>query len=1777
MTRTAEPTTVNRIETLKNNSDRLIQWSKNQLEFDDFYLLLRSLGADTPNLYNLDVAIQNLKRIIDLNGGDFFSQLRNIIDKVQKTDQAENSIAKTYGSYKATSIFLLNNRQFYQNQRYGIFAGIPLNVSQNLTLVIDEDNPTYHSILSVALLIVVIQIQNNSDSTPIKGLQSLCENIRYLVNDQSSKEEVEKLIQAYINFTRKTGNTVSILGLIVYLDEIKASFRKETDLKKQAMDLLRKVINESALLEEFVRINVKKPPIETCDVGRKKSNSELQFEEPTPDPSTQVFKKPNPEEADEELSKAKSNPFLRTVGTNESEFSAQGLLNVNDSLLKYEIHILEDFIFDDSQNDANLESLKLVWSLVLYYSIPLSAIDYILVGAPEIDYSRDEYLWHIVIDLTHDVVMLPTPVQKLNSGSDDLVYHKHLSLPLESKIKSRLKNIGENQTAFQLRSLLPEDIIEQAKSFKHLDDFRQYRMTAGKVSRVLSGYVFWHSQDQVKTAYLQGGSYTFIHMGCYYTQFYTNELVELYKYVSDSIFKHHQLSEVSIPNRPIGSLKKPSQEDVRKFLELKNALLVELGKTIKTNEQLWDYHNKLALYTLTVLCIETTHRPHYDPFYSVNNFINQNLVQVTEKEVMTGFEGRLALIEESAAEQVKNYLKHLEYWSKALSAQSIKNESDTLNQLITGTMSLPTGIPLFFLIIDGELRSISEKMFDDYFNSEEGLSLESNFFRHFFSSEMCRFKAPRIHTSDQMGHNSKGLELGVQSRFNSVLEEKQKLLSYLQRLARSLDLKPAPLVPFARYQCLTLKAFKVTKKLLGPFRRAHNRKVELTLEEIDTIDQILASKTFSPESEKLYISVKLQNFHLSKLKEHYFQKSSKVLKRYYLSKKSTLRWIIEQSSSLAKSPYGKRYGLDFYEGQKSLSKIHDLVISVLDGTKKFDINEKRVLLSLTAIASGQIKRNEHILEILNMGFSQTTDIKFSRVLELTASDAHKLWILNSSSFVILKLINEPASTPINLDCVEHFLSRFGLPKLAHLKRAINAFLTLYRPNSLSYFIGDKESQSSIDLQGVFKLFGNFSEVNRQPFASPNFGSFQIYESKKVNSGSRNHSEFAKSINSLLREAKDNKLGHARTLTEIEALGSNESLNTAEILLLDWAKLALTEKRYAVSTISKYFQDTYKFICRYFSSISLDDLDEEFLFEDLYPEILHEMELYYEQKNSVVPTSALASFHSSLESLRGIDSIKFVSGTKIKFSSLQNQFITEDEYQACQQVIINSTLGESEKQHLSLTLLLYRRLGLRKSEVFKIKIKDICLSSKTIHVHGIKYDRQKSVLGNRLLPYESLLKENEIKQLEEFVQNQSLEQNSQKRWLVFHEKIEIYSKRVVTQKVTAYVQFILQSVTANPKVTVKSLRKTFASEMFLNLTMNENFGGMLKKFRINRLNLNTEVQQAFNQKNPFNLYWLLASWMGHSTPETTFKYYIITHEIVIFLWSEQILQKEPRYLSMLKFLSSEQGLKESAFKNLNRTKPYKYATFFYKFLTSFTAENLLPRRVEIPHLFDVGFETEKLDKILTLYRSGLSAEIIEKKLSLSPSTALSVIQKSRFLVSQNGSISDELFFSYLSRLSRFEFGEGKLVPIRTSRIFEKTSKKMAILSHEDKGFLKGLWQKQFAETFVDTSRFRISSENELIEFLTIYKKIQLHHDFGGHLLIEVNGFRTQNCREFQLNSQDDYIKFADCREVSKIRPPLLEGFDIYLSARGINAKKTAKLHLALNVMIFLTLLKNDMNN
>jgi integrase len=1767
-----ESETISSRDQLKSNALRVLEKTDYRIGLQDVFLVFRTLGLKTPNIFNLDVALKTLWKLLSLSNSDSLEDLRISVANFYQLEQVKPFI-ETFpkgGKVHDSNFFLIDNEKFKQNPQYGLFAALDPEVQDSLTLAIDEQNPTYHPLLTYGLFAVLLTNKSypveepdapNNSSNPHRGIKTLCTNLKLLATSPEWKKQFAGILS---DFAPRCNAAQHKCNLNHFFKALQKQELNTSVLTKDQSDLLNKLKNMHKFVEE-------------CLSDGDPSKFDLTPEIPPADdekqrPSIEIFRKPSlPEESDEEL-ELRSNLFLNTIGTHRSEAEAQNLLHSNQTLLPHEIRIVEDSIFESSAHlDKETDiKVKLCRALMLYYSVPIERIPQVLLGVPGLDIAKPQMVHRIVIDLENDLIYLSTPIQKLHEDSEEQFKHNHLPLPLEVKIKALLMSlIVPNSSSDSLSTLIDSEVLKQARSFKQLAGFRQFRITDGKVARVLSTNVLSQCHDEVKTAYLQGGAYNFIHMGCYYTQLSMKDLTSLYVKTCKEIFSRHKLPEISEPHGMVGSLRCPEIKTVTRFLKAKSEKLDRIKKQIKANQDFWEYHNELTLYTVTLLNLSSTHRPHQDPYYSIHNFLDFNLVQITEKEIMKGYEGRLSVLSDVSTDQFQAYLKHLQFLKSTFSQLGSVETAKVLEDVLTGRLSPPTeALPLFFLVEDQKLKHVSKRILRDYYMSELGIELSDNFYRHLLSSSMSSLDCPRILTANQMGHLSKGLEAFSNNNRLSPRELSQQIMPYLEQYFKLLDLSIVEPLNYAKYASLPMMDFDWSLTVLGPYKREKDREVVLHENVIKHIDDMLSQMGVSVYKSKLYINQELQRKHLKQLKELGFKGPKKILARYYRDKVSTLRWRIENTRQLNKSYFDKFFGRKFHLGKQYSDQIFDLILNAINKDVSQQVETLQILLSLSSLISGAVFNRHHLLEIANSQESCFEDIKLSKAIDLRGGEqqSHRTWILNSISVALLDRLSDCHRETISAQNIDAFLKEHHLPKLTNLISNVRAYLRVSIPSCYINIADSISLQSSIGVAGYQVLMGHYfndAKLNKQlDFEDP-------FEFVPVDTEAESvHSDKMIVLDKVLREARNDGKGHGEALDMVvlEIQKAEGSLTLAEFLLINWVETALREKWHAVSSLSTYFQDVYKYIVNRFIFESIDFIDEEDLVEEFYPSILRTMQDHYGNKISDIPTSALASFHHSLAIRFGFEGLHF-SGTKVESKASIQTIISEPEFQACLSAIKNTpNCDEQTKTGLLIALIFYRRLGLRRMELFKLEPKNICLDSKTIHITGNRKGREKSPRGNRLLPYDQLLKPDEVTLLEHWTNNRSLSQDGS--YFLFNNQIEKHSEKVVVNKVSRFLTGVLRSIAKNQNLTIKSLRKTFASEVFINIAMYQDYSPLMKFIQINKINAAAGVDQSLNLERPHNVYWLLATWMGHSTPQTTFEYYVLTQELALFLSFERMPQEDSQYTQVLKSLNVNKSVNEATFKNLNRFKNHKYASLFSSKIANLPSESFVPGEAIYSDLFAVDLQNEALQKILVLHADDFEDKQIDSRLYLdSGTTTLIVGAAKRLLTPAKGrSIPDILLKSMIKKLAWFEFDRSDN-EFRTKRISQLTKKMLANsekLEESELGKLKSIWQKQLVRSNKKPGEFVITNVEDLQCFLQLYDKFQMHDDFGGCLIVEIEGFKFEE--DAPILGGPYYLNVVDKRTVSVDEFPE-EEFVLKLSYRAGQAKKLATCQLGLNSILF----------
>ncbi len=255
-----------------------------------------------------------------------------------------------------------------------------------------------------------------------------------------------------------------------------------------------------------------------------------------------------------------------------------------------------------------------------------------------------------------------------------------------------------------------------------------------------------------------------------------------------------------------------------------------------------------------------------------------------------------------------------------------------------------------------------------------------------------------------------------------------------------------------------------------------------------------------------------------------------------------------------------------------------------------------------------------------------------------------------------------------------------------------------------------------------------------------------------------------------------------------------------------------------------------------------------------------------------------------------------------------------------------------------------------------------------------------------------------------------------------------------------------------------------------------------------------------------MYWLLANWIGHSTPLTTCEYYSLTQDLAVFSITEDRLSKNKGYTYTLKALTNK-TFKAHVYKDLHRFKHEKYAYFFSKKISQVQGSDLLPRSPAFSELFNIQEGVDTIQKVLARYQSGLSVRDIDKELFIEPGFSQQIIIVSKQLLSSKlkDVFSEELFKKILQRFTWWSFNK-VYCKDRIPKLTERTLENARELNSNEISRLFDIWVLTLKGDCLKNNFWQIETANDLTTFLKIYDKFNAHDDLGGCLLIEVTGVK-----------------------------------------------------------------------
>lgn len=1764
---------------LISNTNKLLEIKNNgwKIGFLDSLFLLKSLGLSN-KVYNLHYSLSHILALQKFCNSDAFKTKSYIFESLNlfltnKKEILKSNFEEIISEHKSDRYFIIDNETFDTDPCFGLFAGLPISQLKRYELHIHKDSPTHHAFLTLSLICFIQQNHIFKDPTSIKGIKSAYLGSRSLASLANWHLAYKQLIKKYFERHRSKGESTHIVNFMSDYEKNPDPYHSvlKTDNQKTFLRKLLEIYKELSTYISF-KTNESCGPTDDKILEDSSNQNEILIDPPLPDNSTK----------NEELAESE-NKFIQHLGIFRSAKQAQIIRGSNSTLAPSEVSNLESFINTFNSKVRITQIKQLVWSLQLYYAIPLgikkhqiryyqTSIPSIIVGTPNLDIDYAETKNKCIISIDLGVIFLPTPLEEHQPNT-----LSHTPLPLHKRVKELIEKITDKTSGFKLSDIISADDFIECNKFSDIPEFKQYRYTSGKINRVLTTSVFYKTQDEVKTAYLQGGSFEFKHMGLHYTKLSIRGLNEIFNSVTQKIFSFptwvndNELSNFLDIN--LGSKHAIKTNYISDFLNKKFSELIALKKAINTADDFVNFHNYLTLYTLAQLCLVSTHRPHRDPFYSIKNFIDTHLVQITEKELHQGYEGRIATLDgaDVVISQLKEYKKHL-YSFAYLCKINFNNEFEQeLIKIINGTQNPKNGLPAFFIIENGKVQHITSTTFYNYYNKENLHEFKSNFVRHSFSTFMSEQNVPRYLIAAQMGHNSKGNEIFGSNSNTCPHEFSKELAPFIKSYIQAIT--PQLISALNKRSIRNIKTSKIDFKnsRLGPFYREFNRRVHIDKNEIEQFDTLFFDGHIAEK--KLYISKHTQIAHFKKI-QNSPNLNNKLLIAYYQFKQSNFGWRIQKSHTLEKSLFSANYPSYYLNGKSYIETVGLKCEQYIKDHNSFDIKEKKVLLALTFLTSGAVLTKGHIEHFLQNALPQPVDASITLSVDFyNEFGSIRTVLLNSVSSV---LFLDMAKTAVEIDknSLQQILTRWQLPNLSSLIKGIQAFHRLSIPAYLIEFSLNEKFHGTIGAEGYKKLFTkNWIDTCHTPSKLSSFSNRYISDQHPIAS----KSVF---LNDLNIELNICKKGINKTELKFKLLAFKQSfevknaLSLLEELVYLWVISLIEEDNLKPGTVKDYFSRIYEEVNDALSNINLLELDTSDFIKTIYPPVLKIL------RDKSEGFSELKRFHNFIADFLNVNKLHFTPSKIHSLATIQRT-IYPHEMEAIEQAISNDEINDDSHTRSSLQTLvtLYNAFGIRASEPFEIKQDDLLLEDKILFILGNSHKSKKSADGNRALHLD-LLNQTSFNEIVSKAQHNN--SDSQNKPFLLFRNLDEFDRNVVNQQIRSYLLTLMKSLLNSETVNIKSFRKSFASFGLNNIVISgfDNIPKILGSAIPEKIAMqNFDSQLGHNAKH--KRLWLVSDWIGHSSPQTTLIDYASTLELNLFIATEALLEQNnsgQTYTNRLKLIASLSNKKitQSTLKNLNRHKGMKYTQFFSKDISNnVTNETDSFGKPVYTKLLEKKASLEIIRAIVEGFVSGTEPNNIDSHLLLHPGTCtflLSLIYREipgfSEDVTPKGLIALKPFLVYLFDLRQKNDTTYTLKKIEKSEITWLNSTLTAIQQMELKepyNNVKAIWRRNTAN-FNEGLIFQ--NTNELIQFLKLIEKLFKNNSKVNHHYY-INHIGTKLVDDFKplsINTTFSY-ETKDLRIIKHGALPKSH-YEVVLSTRKQLNNRPKKVHSLLHLIFIL---------
>jgi len=989
-------------------------------------------------------------------------------------------------------------------------------------------------------------------------------------------------------------------------------------------------------------------------------------------------------------------------------------------------------------------------------------------------------------------------------------------------------------------------------------------------------------------------------------------------------------------------------EKISLLIKRINKMIKQSGEDFK---EIINYHNTLACYTVLMLIAVTGHRHRKN--YSFSRFtICKDNILVSDKVDNKHSTIRILTLPDLVQHQIESYLNHCKKVSKCL------NESNKIlkKQLLLISSDSNSGVCDISLINHKlELKNIDNEQLINFLSHD--IDLPENFFRHAIAS-FFRFMNKGKLAQEHMGHVRDGEHSltgfsPISLNYNTD-EKKEVLSSFLAALGFDLIRVDKEQGGFRKYPQAekVYKPFKYNN--LGVSNRTIYKwimnEINLNLDDVDLVKENIEIivPVFIDINQKVFKQWEKSNE--QKRAQHILER---LLTNIKSGKKSIVRYKLNTGLNINNDLIN-----NLKQAKLIKEEIQNILIGKVDDKYKFFqlllsivVNTNRKLIFTPSLLVAIQNKWLHEGGMCWVIWSEKTAVNRLIVDSISVCLKNQLPFLQKADityhFENLKLkleqnihINKELLAKLNsLDDLSAFLSlsfdddipanlryyRSGLIDCSCLSDV--AMLRLCFDKKLA--IENKSGHSLVSTKTNSSQKENLKNLSDYLFKD-------LREELRVLSNKKGAKSKVQLTNTILSVWQRNIKSSSSELNDL--INESESLTSSCCAILLWLidvskRPGKNRETMSIGSLTTYLSNVAPSIMAVAQQDNIFEYNE-LSFLNLYIKSLSYKGVEKEKERKI----ALKDFHHSLTNRNFAVELNwsYVKEKEyVNHGDFNKNIITMSNYLSALKLLREDKFStEEEKRVNQLCLIFCYRLGLRWDCFDGIKTSDIDLKNMILSLKSNENRRLKSINGNRLIPMELFLSNDEkllINEQIEYIDQIKIICKTDK-FLTTKAYIDDQERVSLENAIVPRVIEALKIATNDKNSDLHDARRSFGSYMALLLTYHEGhsyFTSQLSQwsrrkdvFQFSR-DLRLELTGSYDCTN--KVFPALALLMGHSWPGTTTKYYIHIFDLQLYSYNEK--QLEHNY--SIKFIAERLGIRADLARQIlkrNRTPNSIYSGY-----------------------------------------------------------------------------------------------------------------------------------------------------------------------------------------------------------------------------------------------------------